>query len=664
MTGISTAVEACLKIDGLISINPYSLEVDAELTPLVLWQYIRSNKKQITLFGDDSWYSQGNNLSVTFIGVGSKYKYQLKALTLGMYTQGSGQGMEPLAWSTIRRNIANLKRLAKWLECYGIESFDDLDQLPELRLRNIILDLVQASDLQKHSSFAQSLLTAIYWLKLYSVVKSEPFFDLMNEYLLPFTLLKKERRNKHSVIPIQIMKQVLKASEEHVNAVEKIIDNWHSLQTRLNDAIPHLPSTEFKNSTCIDGLNSEENAELDEYYELIKNLRRYTFVLVISYTGMRYSEAMALTDDSAIERNGKYFIKTLLSKTTDETQSLEWVTNEFTYRAVKLLTRVCSVYRKRAALLLKHHSDLLPLKRKLNLEFGLSNRTLFGVSPHKKSCEFSLNTKSTKNGFNNINKMFSIRVTEHDIAELERMGCNYQSVSSNHKKFKKPYKVGDFFNFTAHQFRHTFAWFIVANRLGDLDDIKYQYKHLENMMSLVYSQRGYESMEELIGLTESFSEFMISQAMEDMVGAAQDGTLAGKGGQNFIAKLTEILADDLTTGSTPHFKNMEELITFAAKHTNNFRGVSHGYCTKGAECKVRNAADPSHCVWCDSYIATPRHLPHWLVVKKRCESQLAAFEKFPSEIKQRLKAFSAALNDNLEAANIIIDQLTIKVKEA
>jgi hypothetical protein len=486
----------------------------------------------------------------------------------------------------------------------------------------------------------------------------------MNEYFLPFTLLAKERRNKHSVIPIQIMKQVLKASEEHVDAAEKLIADWHILQTKLNDAIPHLPASAFKSSTYIGGLDSEECAELDEYYQQIKNLRKHTFVLVISYTGMRYSEAMALSDDSAIERNDKYYIKTLLSKTTDETQSLEWVTNEVTYRAVKLLTRVCSVYRERAALLLKHHSDLLPLKRKLNLEFGLSNRTLFGVSPHKKSCEFSIHTKSTKNGFNNINKMFSIKVNEHDIAELERMGCNYQSVSSNHKKFKKPYKVGDFFNFTAHQFRHTFAWFIVANRLGDLDDIKYQYKHLENMMSLVYSQRGYESMEELIGLTESFSEFMISQAMEDMVNAAQDGTLAGKGGQNFIANLTEILVDDLTTGNTPHFKNMEELITFAAKHTNNFRGVSHGYCTKGSECKVRNAADPSHCVWCDSYIATPRHLPPWLVVKKRCESQLTAFEKFPSEIKQRLKAFSTALNDNLDAANIIIDQLTIKVKEA
>jgi integrase len=406
MTGISTAVDASLKVDGLISINPYTLTSDVQLAPLILWQYIRSNKKQVTLFGDDSWFSQGNNLSVTFSGVGAKYQYQLKALTLGMYTQGSGQGMEPLAWTTIRRNIANLKRLAKWLERYNIESFNDLDKLPELRLRNIIVDLVQASDVKKHPSYAQSLLSAIYWLKLYSVVKNEQFYDLMNEYFLPFTLLKKERRNKHSVIPIQIMKQVLKASEEHINAAEKIIDKWYILQTKLKNAVEHAPKKHLKSSTYVDGLNKAECLELDEYYKLIKNLRRYTFVLVLSYTGMRYGEAMALSDDSAIERNGKYFIKTLLSKTTDETQSLEWVTNEVTYRAVKLLTRVCSVYRERAALLLKYHSDLLPLKRKLNLEFGLSNRTLFGVSPHKKSCEFSLNTKSTKNGFNNINKMF------------------------------------------------------------------------------------------------------------------------------------------------------------------------------------------------------------------------------------------------------------------
>ena len=183
-------------------------------------------------------------------------------------------------------------------------------------------------------------------------------------------------------------------------------------------------------------------------------------------------------------------------------------------------------------------------------------------------------------------------------------------------------------------------------------------------MTLVYSQRGYETMEELINLTESFSEFMVSQAMTDMVQAAENGVLAGRGGQNFITRMSEILSDDLSTGNSPHFSTMQELLTFTAKHTSNFRGLSHGYCTKGNECKVRNAADPSHCVNCSSYIATPKHLPHWVVIQQRCESQLQSFEQFPDEMKQRFLSFSTALTDNLNAANTIINQLTIVEKEA
>ena len=580
-----------------------------------------------------------------------------------MYTQGSGQGMEPLSWRTIKHVISNLKRLAIWLQKYKIASFDELQELPELKLRNIILSLVQSVNLQKHPSFAQSLLYATYWLKTYALVTNDYFYILMNEYLTPFTLLKKERRNKHAIIPTRIMKQVLIDSEEHVECAEKAFEHWLPLQQSINQAIPYCHPSEFTNGINLKVLNDTKNKELNKYHQAIKDLRRYVYILVLGYTGMRHSEAMVLADDAAIEKSGKYYIKTLLSKTTDNTQCLEWITNHITYRSVVLLGKVNCLYRERAALLLDHHTPFLQANKKLNLEFGLSECSIFGVSPSKKSCGFSSHAKSIKTGFNNINHMFSIAVTDDDIAELERMGCNYQSVGSNHKKFKQPYSVGDFFNFTAHQFRHTFAWFIIANRLGDLDDIKYQYKHLDNMMSLVYSQRGYESMEELIRLTESFSEFMISQTMEEMVTAAEDGTLAGKGGQNFISRLADILNDDITTGSTPHFSNMQELIAFAAKHTSNFRGLSHGYCTKGDECKVRNAADPSHCVYCESYIATPRHLPHWLVIKKRCESQLASFENFPADLKKRFMSFSHALKDNLEAANTIIQQLTISVKE-
>jgi len=664
MTGIAVVVEECLIIDGVIRLKPFEKVRCESLKSVVLWDFIRTNKHQITCFSDPSWYSQGNKLSVTFNGLTPEFEYELKAMTLGLYTQGSGQGMEPLSWLSIRRLIANLKRLSSWLQSYKINSFSGIEVVPELKLRNIILDLVQTADLQKHPSFAMSILSAVYWLKKYDVVESKAFFELMNEYFSPFILLVKERRNMHSVIPVRIMKQVLKTCEKHVVKTEKAFDGWLKLQNKINQAIPSVSSTAFSKTTFVKSLNYAENAQIGKYHATIKVFRRYVFVLVLSYTGMRHSEVMALPEDPGFVRNNKFHLKSLLSKTTDDTQVLEWITNEITYRAVCLLVRINKVYLERAELLLAHHARALPEKRRLNLEFGLGSKTLFGVMPHKKSCGFAAHTKSTSNGFNYINKIFSIAVTESDIAELEKMRCNYQSVSSNHKKFKQPYRNGDYFNFTAHQFRHTFAWFIVANRLGDLDDIKYQYKHLDHMMTLVYSQRGYESMDELIRLTESFSEFMTSQAMEEIVVAAQDGVLAGKGGQNFILRLGEILEEDLTTGNNPHFNNMQELLEFASKHSTNFRGLSHGYCTKGGDCKVRNAADPSHCVSCNSYIATPRHLPHWLVVKKRCEAQLASFEKLPEELKQRFKSFSVALKGNFEAANIITKQLAINVKEA
>ena len=64
------------------------------------------------------------------------------------------------------------------------------------------------------------------------------------------------------------------------------------------------------------------------------------------------------------------------------------------------------------------------------------------------------------------------------------------------------------------------------------------------------------------------------------------------------------------------------------------------------------------------YIATPKHLPHWKVIKQKCEHQLAVFEKFSDEMQSRFASFKGALLDNLYAANSIIQQLEVTIKEA
>ena len=122
MSDLAKAVEECLVISGVIRLKPYE-KIDWKcLMPLVLWDSIRSNQHQVTVFNDNYWYSQGNKLSITFNGIEGEFQYQLKAMTLGMCTQGSSEGMDPLSWVTIRRIIATLKRLAKWFKQYKINS--------------------------------------------------------------------------------------------------------------------------------------------------------------------------------------------------------------------------------------------------------------------------------------------------------------------------------------------------------------------------------------------------------------------------------------------------------------------------------------------------------------------------------------------------------------
>lgn len=98
-------------------------------------------------------------------------------------------------------------------------------------------------------------------------------------------------------------------------------------------------------------------------------------------------------------------------------------------------------------------------------------------------------------------------------------------------------------------------------------------------------------------------------------------------------------------------------MAFTTRHSESIRGLPHGYCTKGPSCKVKNAADPSHCLYCDTYFATPKHLPYWKAIKANCEAKLARIGGMENHEQQRFNVFRQSLEDNLFAANKIIGRL-------
>ncbi|MGE5470501.1 MAG: hypothetical protein ACM3X0_06875 [Bacteroidota bacterium] len=106
----------------------------------------------------------------------------------------------------------------------------------------------------------------------------------------------------------------------------------------------------------------------------------------------------------------------------------------------------------------------------------------------------------------------------------------------------------------------------------------------------------------------------------------------------------------------PHFNSAKEVIAFA-RHSDAIRGLPHGYCTKGPSCKIKNAADPSHCLYCDTYFATPKHLPYWKAIQANCTAKLNRIGQMPEEAQQQFQAFRQALEDNLFAATKIIARL-------
>ncbi|WP_435000160.1 hypothetical protein ACRZ5S_22405 (plasmid) [Vibrio scophthalmi] len=457
------------------------------------------------------------------------------------------------------------------------------------------------------------------------------------------------------------MKSVIRASTEYVEIAKNNLDAFVRTHSTANSRIK-LSKTKDHRFAIITP-NHKILDEIDKTYSFISRLNLHVYTLVLAFTGMRDNEAYALKNHShsyRVETGEEIFtVKSQLSKTTDGVVELDWVANKIVYDAVELLSKVNDIYNERVRLLLKHHSHSMSDSDIKGYTQGLKSNRLFGIRHTKYTTRFIEASRSSEAESSISLGRHYFQVTAGDIEQLEKMGCNYQSVSQQSGKRGLKYKVGDFFNFTAHQFRHTFAWFIIANRLGDLDDIKYQFKHLNDVMTFVYSERGYESLSELRTVIEYFEELVNKQAIEDIVESAKQGQVGGGGGErlsNFLAKLNSNQSQALfTTAQQPHFNNTHELIEFATRYSDSIRGLPHGYCTKGAGCKIKNASDPSHCLYCDTYYATPKHLPYWEAIKHSCEQKIERIQSLPDTA--RYQSFLTGLKDNLIAANEIIEKL-------
>jgi hypothetical protein len=669
---LSAILDAIATINEKVSIRALDPAAIAKLADKVVWsgKKLRTGLQEVR-FGDVRFTPPGGKEGISIDTGSTALDYEIKALVVLMSEVGPSEGDVPYKWQSVVSRTRQLVRFARYCRFRRIESFRALDPLLPTRLRTLLLGFLiddkdsDGVDQVKNPSLARPVRDAFLMLRQYGLVGRTDFADIVDEVTADrIADHLNNGRLRHPIIPTSVMKRLIAEAAVYVSEAEAQLPSFSEAMRDSHIAFEgeggSLPNTILYNRH--ENVAKRLRALIVRYYE---DLQRHVYVLVLAFTGMRNSEAQALKTGAyrhKVEEGVDYYsLRTLLTKTDDSAIELDWVANDLAVQAVSVLSHVNELYYARAALALNNSALPYTADQRTEIGDGLAERRLFGVRFTVASAAFLKGSASYKDDATMSFAHYEIPVSEQDIEQLEKMECNYQSVMHGGGRRGRPYSVGDFFRFTAHQFRHTFAWFIVANRLGDLDDIKYQFKHLRQMMTMVYTERGYKSIDEFRTVIEAFAEYANQQSIGEIVTAAEEGTIAGGGGER-LARMFQSLNSgggdmQFSDQEQPHFKNVKDLIAFTTRHSDAIRGLPHGYCTKGPACKIKNAADPSHCLYCDTYFATPKHLPYWRAIYANCMAKLERIRQLPEESRHQFQAFRQSLEDNLFAANKIIARL-------
>lgn len=665
---------------GLLTIKPLTYFEFKALDSVVIGEVESTNEKYhgSICFGDNTW-RESSNSSINFVGLSPAFEYEIKASTLLAINSGIFEGGDGQKFGTTALQVRPLIKFAKYIQNKNVKSFFAFNQLPSLVKRNHFIDFITNSlKLEDGSKLLNPRFFVLH--TSYGLFPKESLDTFWEEIDKRNISIERHNSSKsYPIIPSGILKSIISESEKRLKTAAEAIEEWEAVNNKFIEAVGNafLVDIEKNTSTIIKkAVGKKFNKELEAGYEAFNNLKLNVTTYILTYTGMRKEETLSCTLGCASIKDGRYYIEGILTKTDEGEIKLKWIANKDTYDAVLLLERYIVGMHKRASIILEKHSDILTESLKHKLTYGLKKKLLFGVADNLTSINFTEAKLGDESNDTKKNPKFTLHkfkylLTSKDIDQLESLGCNYKAVRGKNKGIK--YVEGDTYHITAHMFRHNFAWFIIANRLGELDDIKHQFKHLASSMTMVYAERGYQSMDEMISMFEDFEELLVDTIASEIAKEASEGTLSGAGGERLNKGAKSLIFNVSASGASNtgrtikqiHFKDINTYKEFLVQNLKNIRGLPHGYCTGGAECKLKNVGLPSGCVYCPSYTVTNRQRIHWRAMKKYSDSKLEIYSKLSTTQQEEYSVMAASWRDNSNAANVILtDKRPLRVEEA
>lgn len=296
----------------------------------------------------------------------------------------------------------------------------------------------------------------------------------------------KPEKVQHIAIPENIATQIFRSAEEVVNKFypyrKLISDAYLHYYMERDKFLANNPTVNSQKFWKLEGQKISNNVDLVGFEvkpssEELNLIKTACMILILGYSGVRHGEGLSIGKESYKEKEYHGFsipyIEGISTKANEGglPKAESWVTHPVVKIALELLFDVTEFAR-----------DIYSKKyrnNKTKLEAIQNGLLSTDIAKHRSNVLW--NTTSLNKWLNKFLRDYEILATEKDVLEFDKLNPTR----------KGELELGGYLpRLSSHDFRRTFAVFLIRNKLGSIMSLKYQYKHLNEIMSKWYANNS------------------------------------------------------------------------------------------------------------------------------------------------------------------------------
>ncbi|GLX81715.1 site-specific integrase [Thalassotalea eurytherma] len=571
----------------------------------------------------------GKENKVTFSNVEKSHRLDIQKVVYKIHEQ------TPCSVSVLQMRINNLKLIAN---CLGSTMWSKLNQdnyyrqfknnLKNKKYSITILDQVLACLRKLHDlgvisryekntkyKFTKGLACSTKQVKKQHIAIPEGMSSQL--FKVAMDIVDKYHPYRHEISAInakaiQTQKEVFEEADLKRKVKKSALQ--HRVTARINKIKHNVP--DFK---------------LSLLFEDILEIQSACLLVIQGFSGVRLGESVSFDKNSydSVPFSDEFDIPLLLGEITKVNENgvptrEAWVTHPISEKAIELAYDMSEYARDIYKVIIEsyHEDEKKIAERELNTAFI----TLGVISQKTKFIQ----QKSYARRYLKFQKKYNISATQADVDEFDLLNPTR----------KGTLHVGGFLpKLSPHDFRRTFAVFLVRNKLGNLMTLKHQYKHLNIAMTAWYAnhsqlaaQMDFELDDELKELVKAANEDLHTDILFHIFNESE--TLSGKEGER-IAKERDCYAGEIYMSRDEIKEQVKNGALSIVEHPT-------GFCTNPTCDRI--CASETSTVTCQHEIVTP----------EKAKSRIP--------VRNRLIARFNALNDERTYMASILTQMYTQIK--